>query len=295
MLAAIAIQVGCATPAGQPTISSSSAHTEDNASFFANAPDGQRIAYTILGHGEITVVLAHCWGCTSALWVDTASRLADSYRFVLVDLPGHGRSTATRRAWTVEAYARDLAAVVDAVGGEPVILVGHSMSGRIVTEAASSTLRGRARGVVLVDSMPDATHVAGERERASVVPQLRAHFDRTVHELVSGLEPPHAQETVARVSALIERTDPGVASEVLDQNLAYPFLERLQTLDVPLWSVNASITPTNEPANQRLVPNWHALVVPATGHWLMLDAPAPFAAALDTALSSIAIQSRKRK
>ncbi len=241
------------------------------------------------------MILAHCWGCTSELWVDTASRLAEGYRFVLVDLPGHGQSTGTRRAWTVEAYARDLAAVVDSVGGAPVILVGHSMSGRIVIEAANSTLRGRVRGVVLVDTVPDVTRVAGEQERTSLVPRLRVHFARTVHELVSGLEPASAQATVARVSALIERMDPSVASEVLEQNLAYPLLERLQRLDVPLWSVNASVSPTDQRANQRLVPNWHAVVVPATGHWLMLDAPAPFAAALDGALSSIAVQSGERK
>ena len=82
-----------------------------------NAADGQRIAYRVVGNGEITVVLAHCWGCTSALWDDTAARLGQRYRFVLVDLPGHGQSTSTRRAWTVEAYARDLAAVA-ASGGE---------------------------------------------------------------------------------------------------------------------------------------------------------------------------------
>ncbi|HEY0466025.1 MAG TPA: alpha/beta fold hydrolase, partial [Polyangiaceae bacterium] len=63
------------------------------------------------------MILAHCWGCTSALWEDTALRLAERYRFVLVDLPGHGQSSGTRRAWTVNAYARDLAAVVNAVGG----------------------------------------------------------------------------------------------------------------------------------------------------------------------------------
>lgn len=237
------------------------------------------------------MILAHCWGCTGALWNDTAWRLRDRYRFVLVDLPGHGQSTGTRRAWTVEAYAGDLAAVVDAVGGAPVILVGHSMSGRIVTEAARSTLRGRVRGIVLVDSVPDVTHVAGGDERAILVPQLRADFDGTVHDLVRGLEPANAQQTVASVATLIGRMDPRVAAEVLDQNLAYPFLERLSGLDVPLWSVNASVTPTNQAVNQRLVPNWRAVVVPATGHWLMLDAPARFAAALGVALSAIATQS----
>ncbi len=289
MLAAIELQVGCVNPARQSPTASSNSHA--NANLFTNAPDGEKIAYRTVGHGEITVILAHCWGCSSALWDDTASRLLERYRFVLVDLPGHGQSSGTRQAWTVEAYARDLGAVANSVGSARVILVGHSMSGRIVTEAARGALRGRVRGVVLVDSVPDVSHVAGERERASLVPQLRAHFGRTVHELVSGLEPATAQQTVAQVSALIERMDPIVATAVLDQNLAYPFLDRLPTLEVPLWSVNASITPTNERANQGLVPSWHALVVPKTGHWLMLDAPAQFAAALDTALSSIAVHS----
>jgi pimeloyl-ACP methyl ester carboxylesterase len=291
LLVVSSVQAGCARPAGQPaTVAAASA----NATAFANAADGQKIAYRVVGHGEITVVLAHCWGCSSALWDDTASRLGQRYRFVLVDLPGHGRSTSTRRAWTVEAYARDLAAVVASVGGAPVILVGHSMSGRIVTEAARVTLRGRVRGVVLVDSLTDVSHVAGEVERASLVARLRADFERTVHELVSGLEPAGAQHTVASVTAMIEQMDAGVATEVLDRNLAYPFLERLSGLEVPLWSINAAITPTDQAANQRLVPDWQALVVPGTGHWLMLDAPAEFAAALGAALDAILAQSKER-
>ncbi|MET0789896.1 MAG: alpha/beta hydrolase [Polyangiaceae bacterium] len=237
------------------------------------------------------MILVHCWGCTSDLWDDTASRLAGQYRFVLVDLPGHGRSTGTRRGWTVEAYAGDLEAVLGSVGGAPAILVGHSMSGRIVTEAARSTLRGRVRGIVLVDSLPDVTHVPGEAERKSLRPRLQADFDGTVHELVSGLEPTDAQLTVARVSAMIERMDPRVATEILDHNLAYPILERLSKLEVPLWSINAAITPTNQIANQRLVADWHALVVPGTGHWLMLDAPTEFAGALAAALRGIVVQS----
>ncbi|HEY0465867.1 MAG TPA: alpha/beta hydrolase [Polyangiaceae bacterium] len=290
VLARLGLQVGCAHPVGQPAIASS----KTNASVSVNAVDGQRIAYRTIGHGEITVVLAHCWGCTSALWDGVAARLVGRYRFVLVDLPGHGQSTGTRRAWTVRAYAQDLAAVVDSIGGAPVILVGHSMSGRIVTEAARSSLRGRVRGVVLVDSVPDVAHIAGDAERLSLVARLRADFGGTVHELVSGLEPASAEQPIATVTALIERMDPRVAREVLDQNLSYPFLERLSGLEVPLWSVNASITATDQVANQRLVANWQAVVMPATGHWLMLDAPEQFAAALDAALSAIATQSRER-
>jgi pimeloyl-ACP methyl ester carboxylesterase len=56
--------------------------------------------------------------------------LAERYRVIALDLPGHGRST---RPWTkplVAGYADVVAAVLDELGiHEPVRTIGHSMGG----------------------------------------------------------------------------------------------------------------------------------------------------------------------
>ena len=51
------------------------------------------------------------------------------------DLPGHGDDTTPIAGVTLDAYAARVGAVIDAQS-EPVILVGHSMGGQVITAAA---------------------------------------------------------------------------------------------------------------------------------------------------------------
>ena len=98
--------------------------------------DGVPIYYRSVGTGEPTVVLVHCWGCSSEEWADAIPALAATHRVIALDLAGHGRSGKTRHAWTVPAFAGDIRAVLDHAGVKRAIVVGHSMSGPIAIEAA---------------------------------------------------------------------------------------------------------------------------------------------------------------
>ena len=51
------------------------------------------------------------------------------------DLPGHGKDKTPISEITLEAYAQSICRVLDAQS-EPVILVGHSMAGKVITQAA---------------------------------------------------------------------------------------------------------------------------------------------------------------
>jgi pimeloyl-ACP methyl ester carboxylesterase len=60
---------------------------------------------------------------------------AEGHRVDAVDLPGHGAHAAPVSGMTLEANARHVADRVEAAG-EPVVLVGHSMGGMSITQAA---------------------------------------------------------------------------------------------------------------------------------------------------------------
>jgi len=51
------------------------------------------------------------------------------------DLPGHGRNRTPISEITLEAYAQSICNIIDAQS-EPVILVGHSLGGHVITQAA---------------------------------------------------------------------------------------------------------------------------------------------------------------
>src|SRR5512140_3752798 len=113
----------------------------------ASAFDGVAIHYRVEGSGSPALILIHCWMCDSSFWAGTVPALAGTYRVVTLDLPGHGASGSNRKTWSMAAYGRDVETVAGALHLDRVILVGHSMGGDVMLEAAR-LMRGRIVGLI---------------------------------------------------------------------------------------------------------------------------------------------------
>jgi sigma-B regulation protein RsbQ len=94
-----------------------------------------RLALRVFGDGEVAMVFAHGFGCDQNMWRLVAPAFADRYRIVLYDLVGSGRSDLRAydrsRYASLDGHARDVLDIVDALGGRPVVFVGHSVSAMI--------------------------------------------------------------------------------------------------------------------------------------------------------------------
>jgi 3-oxoadipate enol-lactonase/4-carboxymuconolactone decarboxylase len=77
------------------------------------------------------VVLGPSLGTTSSLWDVVADALAETFRVLRFDLPGHGFSPATTEPFTMEELADGVLAVVDSVGGGSFFYAGDSLGGAI--------------------------------------------------------------------------------------------------------------------------------------------------------------------
>ncbi|MFT2817207.1 alpha/beta fold hydrolase [Leifsonia sp. A12D58] len=82
------------------------------------------------------VVLGPSLGTTTALWADVAHRLAETYRVLCFDLPGHGSSPAARAPFTVAEVAAGVVALVDSIGGGAFHYSGISFGGTVGLELA---------------------------------------------------------------------------------------------------------------------------------------------------------------
>lgn len=86
------------------------------------------------------VVLSHGFGCDQNLWRLVAPVLAESFRVVLFDHVGSGKSDlaawSAQRYGSLEGYAEDVVQVLRALGAGPVVFVGHSVSSMIGVLAA---------------------------------------------------------------------------------------------------------------------------------------------------------------
>ncbi|MFG1994013.1 alpha/beta fold hydrolase [Actinoplanes sp. NPDC048988] len=123
---------------------------------FITTPDGVEIYYTEQGSGQ-PIVLSHGWPLSSDAWQVELKRFADAgYRTIAHDRRGHGRSEKTYTGNDMDTYARDLAAVIEALDLHDVILVGHSTGGGEVVRYAAQygQQQGRVAKVITAGAVP---------------------------------------------------------------------------------------------------------------------------------------------
>lgn len=115
--------------------------------------DGRKAAFRISPVDENkqpAVLCIHCSGGDSSVWSNQLAGLAADCTLIAPDLPGHGK-TEGRGGYSVEAYARWLDIITDAMGLESCIVMGYSIGGAIA-QAFARACPERVRGLVLVST-----------------------------------------------------------------------------------------------------------------------------------------------
>ncbi|MGH2549024.1 MAG: alpha/beta fold hydrolase [Thermomicrobiales bacterium] len=108
------------------------------------------LAVGLLGSGP-ALVLLHGIGSRGVSWIPVAAELAAEFRLVILDLRGHGASSKPERGYLISDYARDLDAVLNELGLERPLIIGHSLGGMTALEWAIGHPH-RAAALVIEDS-----------------------------------------------------------------------------------------------------------------------------------------------
>jgi len=101
------------------------------------------------GAARLTVLALHGITATHMAWVEVAERLPDA-ALLAPDLRGRGHSRQLPGPYGMAAHVADIVGLLDAVGWEQVVVVGHSMGG-FVAVALAAGHPDRVSGLVLVD------------------------------------------------------------------------------------------------------------------------------------------------
>jgi pimeloyl-ACP methyl ester carboxylesterase len=113
--------------------------------------------------GGTPVLILHGLSFFSYDWIGVAAELAAGREVVAMDMRGFGDSTwSPSRDYGVPTMAGDIVTLLDHLGWQRAILVGHSMGGRNASYCAANN-PSRIAGLVLVDYSPENAPAGSKR------------------------------------------------------------------------------------------------------------------------------------
>jgi pimeloyl-ACP methyl ester carboxylesterase len=255
----------------------------------ADSADGVHIEYQVYGHGEPAVVLVHGWSNNANYWNAQLDDLKARYTVVTLNLAGHGASERNRTDWSMANYAADVAAVVHEIPNRKVVLVGHAMGGIVVLEAAR-LIGARVIGIIAVDSLKSVGQPPMSKAQFDELMQpFRTDFIGHMRDFVGAYLFTKDSDPlfVRKVADDMARASPEVAVPSLEAVYHYDFAA-LPDIRVPIIAINSDLhMPTDEARIRKLAPTFRSIVVPGTGHFLMMESAPRFNPILLQAIASL--------
>jgi pimeloyl-ACP methyl ester carboxylesterase len=256
----------------------------------ARSADGLPIHYVTDGAGKPALVFVHGWGCDGTYWADQAAAFAGEHRVVRIDLGGHGASGTAREDYTMAAFAADVNAVADELGLADMVLIGHSMGGAVIAEAAIAR-PGRVRGLVGVDNFQKLSLGLSDEQIDGYLAWFRSDFSANVESWVRTMFPDTADSALTdRISLDLASAPPEVGLSGLT-NLFHWYNSEAEAafakLPAPFFAINSDKQPTDTPSLRAAHPDYDLRLMPGRGHFLAQEDPATFNRLLAECLAAL--------
>lgn len=243
--------------------------------------DDVPIRFAVDGGGMPALVFIHCWCCDRSYWDNQVAYFADRYKVVTVDLAGHGESGLERTEWTLESFAADVVAVVDALGLDQIILIGHSMGGP-VNLIAARLMPDRVVGVIGVDTYHDFESDFSDAQKTQFLTAFRMNFAGTTESFVRSMFPAGADTAlVNEIAADMSAAPPEVGVGAMAGILAFDAVDVLKDVRAPIRCINSDMYPTDVDVGKRRAASFDVKYMKGRGHFLMLEDPERFNELLD--------------
>lgn len=257
--------------------------------------NGVSLAVEVRGKGP-AVLFVHGYPLDRTMW---APQLADleGYRLIAPDLRGLGLSDAPDLGYSMQTYADDLAALLEALQVDEVVLVGLSMGGYVAFEFLRRH-RERVRALVLMDTRADADAPEVRRARDQSASLAREQGAAAIAEqMLPKLLAPGATQSMPHVvervrGMMLASPVAGIAGALAAMRDRIDSTALLATLDdLPTMIVvgeDDKVTPVElARAMASAVPGARLEIVPGVGHLPTLEAPSEVNALLADFLKAL--------
>ena len=250
------------------------------------AANGTQLHHDLAGANGSLVVLTHGLGQNLEFFTPHLEALAAHHRVLRWDLRGAGRSAKPPGPYDPGLFARDLAALLDALGEPAAHVVGHS-GGGVVAQRFALDFPDRTRGLVLASTSSEVgvkataawNRLADTVERSGFGPE-RDPDPRGFGPAFAAAHPEVVRELARRTRA----NDPAAYAATARAFGSYNWTGELPNLRAPTLILQGLADQMTPPGGSvilsRRLPRCRLVMVPDAGHNLPIEMPALFSSAI---------------
>lgn len=245
---------------------------------------GINMGYDETGAG-VPLVFVHGHPFDRSMWKEQTAAFGSKHRVIAPDLRGYGEHEVLSDKTMLEDFTRDIAALLDELKAENVVLCGLSMGGQVAFEFYR-LFPEKIRALILADTfaqLDDAERKQGRYDTAERL--LREGMHDYAEEVLPKMIAPqtiHQQPKVAaHVLSMMRGTSPKGAAAALRGRAERPdYTLLLPQINVPTLIVVGSLdefTPIADAEFMRdRIPDAKMAVIEGAGHMPNLEKPAEF-------------------
>ena len=242
------------------------------------------------------VVLLHAFPLSADMWRPQLEAVPDGWRFIAPDLPGFGGEEPSNSANpSMEGYADDIVALLDALEIERAVIGGLSMGG-YVTFAVFRHVPERFSGMLLADTRTSTDTPEGRTARRAMSELVKTQGPSAVADQMMAklLGPttrdsrPHVEPEVRRL--IVANTVRGIDDAIhamMGRPDSAPLMERISVPTLVVVGEEDVLTPVSDSESiHDAIDRSHLVVLAGAGHLSNLEVPEAFSRALEDFLAS---------
>lgn len=266
-------------------------HNQTTKFGIAISNDAEKIAYSVNGSGTTSLIFIHGWSLDSRLWQNQIGYFSKEYQVITIDLAGHGNSSFNRKDYTMASFARDIKAVIEKEGINSAILVGHSMGGGVIAEAAK-LMPNKVIGIIGIDTSQNVALQFSQNDLDIMAKPFEDDFQNAMTAFVKDALPKNVEpELLYWIQEDMSSAPKDIAinqfRNYLGQYVSGESYRVFESIKVPVVLVNARLWPTNSAENKKHIKNYSIYYIEESGHFPMLEKPNEFNKILFKAIKSV--------
>jgi len=229
------------------------------------------------GSGDPPILFLHGMACVRQDMDLLIDAFAPEHRCVAFDMRGHGASDIPVDAYSTDDFTSDISLVIDELGLDRPVLVGHSFGGS-VSLAFAAAHPDRVRALIMLDSGLRSTSTVGadlnpfyDALRAATPEQYRVIVEDFVRTRL--FDPVDDPAIVRQVSAQMAKLPAHVFLSMAETVTSFDSAETARQCQVPSLIIQSCQPFVDPAALATLGANWESARVVGSGHFIQVLVP----------------------